>query len=84
MKKIRKYELLQSTIIMLPEGSEILYVQEQNNNICIWVLCDPNATLKERVFDVYMTGEDLPDNPGEYIATVHIRRSVVHVFEIKQ
>ena len=71
-------------ILHLPEGSELLHVQEQNDNVCLWYCCNPGNPLIERKFAVIHTADMIPDN-AEYIGTsLSISGKLVHhVFEIK-
>lgn len=86
MFSIWKYPLSPREIqdISMPEGAEILTVQNQNENICIWAKVDPNAPKVLRTFAVYGTGWDIVTNASmEYIGTVQLSRGefVYHVFE---
>ena len=70
--------------IKVPAGAKFLDVQVQNDTIQIWALCDENAPKEMRKIAIYGTGNPLPDNPGEYIATFQMYDSnlVLHAFEI--
>lgn len=70
--------------ILMPEGAEILTVQTQNENACIWALVDPGAPKTERYFDTYSTGYEIPCDMGidrKYIGTFQMESLVFHVFE---
>lgn len=87
-KSIYKYplEFRGKQVVSLPIGSEILSVQEQNDQLCLWALVDPNEQLEERHIEIFTTGEALGNDfgvPNKYIATVQIKFEglVIHVFE---
>jgi len=71
-------------IVKMPIGAKILDVQVQHGGICLWALCDENAEKESRHFLIFGTGEgNLPDYPGEYIATVQKEGGslIWHIFE---
>ena len=75
--------------LMLPAASKILTVQMQYVSPQLWALCD--ARLAEfygktpRHIAIYGTGNPMPDDPGEYIATFQMEGGALvwHAFEIK-
>jgi len=71
--------------VMMPDGAKLLDVQMQDGQCCIWALCDQSAELAPRWLAIYGTGNSMPDNPGEYIATfqMHGGALVFHVFELE-
>lgn len=86
--KIFKYPLaLQDRqVIYLPEGAPILTVQEQRNELCLWVGVPDNIEehpLQARAFNIYGTGHTLREKPQTYIGTAQTQDStfVWHVFE---
>lgn len=81
--KIWKFSLLKSNITM-PLGAKILSCQLQMGCPTLWAAVDPNAPTEERIFQVAMTGGDVPEN-AEYIATcVQPHGLVLHIFEEKK
>lgn len=86
MKTIWKYKLLPDTPIHMPVGAQILDVQEQHGDICIWALVDPTSKTVPRLLKVYGTGHDITDDPGRYIGTFQLKDSglVFHVFDGKK
>lgn len=71
--------------IELPVGAGILTVQMQGGEPQLWALCDENATAKDkRHIAIYGTGNLMPDEPGEYLATfqMHGGALVFHAFEV--
>ena len=69
----------------LPSGAGILSVQIQGDMPQLWALCNNSTVLKEkRHIAIYGTGNPMPDDPGEYIATfqMHGGALVFHAFEV--
>jgi hypothetical protein len=68
----------------MPKGAKILSVQEQNGQICLWVLVEPDAEREIRIIEIAGTG--LPIKIKEswiFIGTVQTDWFVNHIFEIK-
>jgi hypothetical protein len=87
MKTIWKFKL-QTTDeqqILMPKGSEILTVQIQDGEPCIWAMInEPNAEAEKRYIEVFGTGNPiLSHGPRKYIGTYQLRGGalVFHVFE---
>lgn len=85
-KQVWKFLIKGSHSIKLPIGSEILTVQNQNEDAFIWVLVDPNKETEERFFEVYGTGHSINYDMGverKYIGTFQIGNGalVFHLFE---
>ena len=73
--------------LAVPTGAKFLDAQMQNGNLQLWALCDNSKPLIEkRKIAIYGTGNPMPDNCGEYIATFQMAGGslVFHVFEIKR
>jgi len=70
--------------LMMPIGAKLLDVQMQADQCYIWALCDQNAEKEPRHLAIYGTGNPMPDDPGEYVATfqMHGGALVFHAFEI--
>jgi len=87
MKKIFKYKLMITGLqtVVMPKDAEILSVQVQYNDICIWALVDPKNELIERGFNIFGTGHEIPETVGKYIGTFQIDdgRLVFHLFEFE-
>ncbi len=85
MKTVFKYELLnQINQIFVPKYSEILTAQyqESTKKVVLWALIDTTEELVERLFRIYMTGEQLDDTPQLYLTTIQKSNGLVgHVFE---
>ena len=84
MQTIWKLVLDNSDTQVMPVGSTLLSVHEQNESICLWVLVDPTKPTEERRFAVYGTGQPIPQKKQGFIGTVHMMQGklVLHVFEI--
>lgn len=72
--------------VRMPKGSEILTVQTQNGNPCIWALVNPDNELEDRYFEIYGTGHKIHCDMGierNYINTFQLNscQLVFHVFE---
>lgn len=88
-KTIWKYELSPSITgnhtFKMPKDAEILIVQMQNNNPCIWVLVNPNNEAEERFFELFGTGHEIPCDgiSRKFIGTFQIQEGslVFHLFE---
>ncbi len=84
-KRIFKYVLAIEDLqtVGMHEGAEILSVQNQDGDVCIWALCNPNAPKEARTFHIFGTGNLVCDNPGRFIGTVQILNGALawHVFE---
>jgi hypothetical protein len=59
-------------------------VQMQGKECCIWALCDENAPKEPRHIAIYGTGNPVPDEAGEYVATFQTYNGelVFHAFEL--
>ncbi len=71
--------------IELPIGAKILTIQIQHGHCRLWALCDKLPNKKEpRNIAIYGTGNPIPENCGEYIATFQMHNGdlVFHAFEI--
>ena len=82
-------EVTDRQTVMIPTGAKLLDVQVQpgpmQNHCCqLWALCDQNAPVEPRHIAIYGTGNPMPDEPGEYVATFQMRGGalVFHAFEV--
>lgn len=88
-KTIYKYNLkvMGRQTIELPIGAEILTIQSQYENPCLWALVDPeNTDSKSRVIEMFGTGHPVGYDMGvsrKYISTFQLNggQLVFHVFE---
>lgn len=67
--------------VMMPEHAEILCVQEQFGQPCIWAIVNPEAPKVERWFCIYGTGNSMRSEYRNYIGTAQTGPLVWHVFE---
>ena len=69
--------------IEMPSGAKLLTVQMQGERPQLWALCKEANPLIARKIAIYGTGNPMPDEPGQYIATFqsHGGALVWHVFE---
>lgn len=88
MKKIFKYpvNIVDRQEIEMPEGAEILTVQNQGGVICLWAIVDPEKEKLTRTIRIIGTGHDIADGEAEtliYIGTVQTNGGafVWHIFE---
>lgn len=88
MRSIYKYTLrvTDEQEIEMPRGARILSVQNQREDICVWVDVDVDATPTIRIFSVYGTGHELPGDislTGKFLGSVQLSGGslVFHVYE---
>lgn len=87
MKKIYKYplEITDTQFVELPLGAEILTVQMQGNQLCLWAMVNtlPEAIKKNRRIEIIGTGNPIPIGDLKYISTFQMMdgRLIYHVFE---
>lgn len=91
MKTVLKYPFPNSRMayLHLHVGAEILSVQEQGEDLCLWALVDAKALNEDfqkevRTFRVYETGQQI-DDVGQrlkFIATIQEQIFVWHIFEV--
>jgi hypothetical protein len=75
-------QILNEQTLNLPIGALWLDVQMQGGEPHIWCLCDANAPLEPRRLAIHGTGNPMPDDPGEYLATFQTGAFVWHLFEV--
>lgn len=88
-KTIYKYPLLVTDFqeVLMPIGAEILTIQTQDENACLWALVDPNELVVEyRNIEIYGTGHPIYCDMGisrKYISTFQLQggKLVFHSFE---
>lgn len=83
--KIFKYplELTDSQIIDMPKGAEILCVQNQRGNLCLWAEVNPEAAMTKRKIELHGTGNEIGlGDPGFYIGTAQWGDAFVwHIYD---
>ena len=84
MKTIWKYKLDNIGGVEMPKGAEVLCVQVQDNEPCLWALVDPNAAKEIRHFLVVGTGHVIEKQYIKYVSTFQMHSGILvfHVFEV--
>lgn len=90
MKRIFKYvfSITDDIVISMPKGAQILDVQMQHGNPCIWALVTQANPIVERVFRLAGTGHPIESSDVDkytYIGTFQMRDGalVFHLFEVE-
>lgn len=83
---IWKYELQisESFRLELPKGANILCVQSQNGNPCLWAEVNNSEKDKEvKLLETFGTGHIFDSKPRKYLGTYQLQngRLVFHVYE---
>lgn len=83
-QRVWKYEL-KSVLsdLHMPVGAEILTVQLQHDQICLWAKVNVNAPKVKRTFQMIGTDHVIADDRVTYIGTVQLvdGNLVFHIFE---
>ncbi len=69
--------------VLLPEGSEILSVQAQRGNICLWARVHPQNPTVKRTIEIFGTGHPMEEAARVFIGTFQMLdgRIILHAFE---
>lgn len=67
-------------IVEMPAGAEVLSVAEQKGIVYVWALVDQTAKRVPRLISCYLTGDDVPEDPGRFLGTVHVIGTDGHPF----
>ena len=69
--------------IKMPVGAELLTVQVQNGEPCLWARVDTEEPIEPRQIAIHGTGHELPDSTRKYIGTYQMAGDtlIFHVFE---
>ena len=83
--KIFKYTLnaTDTQRVKMYREAQILSVQVQHGEICVWARVNPSAPTLDVDFDIFGTGHPIPaDYPGTFIGTVQWNGGALvwHVF----
>jgi hypothetical protein len=79
-----KLPILDSYALYMPKGAEVLTVQAQGGQPCLWAIVDTDAENEVREFEVCGTGNPIYQNlqiQRKYIGTFQSPPFVWHVFE---
>lgn len=71
--------------IEMPADAEILTIQTQDGQPCIWALVSLNAPKKKVAFEIFGTGHPVPENAKRrYVGTYQLSGGalVFHCFEL--
>lgn len=70
--------------IEIPAGFQILTLQTQHDNPCMWVLVNPSAPKVKILFEIFGTGHPVPIHAErKYIGTFQLRNQLVfHCFQV--
>lgn len=87
MRKIFKYKLRPTDVqsLELPVGAQVLCVERQHADLCLWAKVDPNQRATEPLW-VYIvgTGHEMCEqaNNARYLGTIQVAGgvSVYHIF----
>jgi len=82
-----KLQVIGIQTIEMPAYSEILSIQVQNENPCIWALVESKNETVKRTFETYGTGQHIKEishRKRNYIGTYQIETNqlVFHCFEL--
>lgn len=77
-------EITDKQTIRMPNGARILSIQEQNGELCVWAVVDPDEEYVPRKFRIFGEGHtfDLDAADAKFIGTVQCDRLVWHIFAI--
>ncbi len=84
MKTIHKYILRDGdSKISVPINHKVLSVGNQDDKVCVWIEVNTRHKLSDKVFEVYCTGQQIPDGNRKFIGTVLLDSGcfVLHVYE---
>lgn len=86
MKTIWKFQfdIVSPLCISMPQGAEILSVQDQGGTACLWAIVNPESELEQRYFEIFGTGQFMRGDMGaerRFIGTFQQPPYVWHVFE---
>lgn len=77
------FPVTDSVRISMPNNAEILTVQTQSNQPCIWALVNAEYKKEDIYFQVIGTGHPIESDPGKYIGTFQLDNGLVfHLFEL--
>lgn len=74
--------------VMMPIDAQLLSIQMQRGNLCVWAKVETDGKLEPRKFEIIGTGHPIPSLVGtgqrrDHLATVQADMGLVwHVFEL--
>lgn len=85
LRRVFKYPIpiTDAFAIDMPVGAQILDVQDQRGQLCMWALVDPEAEIEQRSFRLAGTGHPIKGWGLHHIATVQMAEGTLvwHLFE---
>ena len=71
-------------VVEMPSGAEILSVQTQYGEPCVWAMVDPTHKRVAKVFHIFGTGHRIPEANRKFIGTYQLEGGalVFHLFEV--
>lgn len=69
----------------MPIGAELLTVQMQGNQPCLWALVNPDCGPEKRAISIFGTGHRVNESTGKYLGTFQVSGGalIFHAFESK-
>jgi hypothetical protein len=84
-KKIFKYPIPidDEIVLSMPEGAEVLSVQVQRGQPCIWAVVNPTRPPVHHTFEIRGTGHRFMGNEGRFIGSFQLENGylIFHLFE---
>jgi hypothetical protein len=74
------FEIADDIPLELPVGAEVVHVDTQGGQPCIWALVDPEAPKEKQHFRIHGTGHPIDDPEFQYVASFQQSRFVWHLF----
>jgi hypothetical protein len=68
--------------VAIPAGSQLLTVQMQGEQPCLWSLVNPDSPRTTIVISIRGTGHPISGDAGKYIATFQTGPLVFHAFDM--
>ncbi len=86
MKTIWKFpiQIKDIQILNLPLGAEILSIQVQDDQPCLWAEVDSSNDTEPRRFEIFGTGNPMQEDMGigrKYLASIQMPPFVWHLYE---
>lgn len=85
MKTIHKFVIDpqddEPVVVELPINHQILYVDAQFDQVCMWVQLNPALQLQPHLFKIFGTGHWVPDH-ATYIGSTQISPFVWHLYKV--
>lgn len=83
-KTIRKFpfKLGDEILIDMPQGAQVIHVQDQGGTPCVWAIVDPAPDRPRRIYKFFVvgTGYPLPKERGIHLGTWSDGPFVWHLF----